>query len=317
MESLDLSNINSAKSVLKKALSYFKGNFSVFTRFNLLVYLPLLTITGLQSIIYLLKSKANISSILLDLLGIVLGLFTTAIILATEPIIYAVLVIIALQLLNGESIDLQVVKGKLQKQLGNFIKVAVVFFVYFITIQQLTQGVLLFLVSFSEVKQYIDLETFFFSPDIAEKLDSIQLDKIILSTYPIKYFVTEFIGIVAAAFAVRKYYLYVPIVFMEDVKDLIPLKNSKLLINEIKNIATIVVPLAVVLPYLVNVTTTISLTYFFGLKGTASNMISNIAGAKEISLFISALINTLIYPTFAISLVLMYLRARQIMEKPE
>lgn len=314
----NMSNVSGTKAILEKAWSYFSSNFLTFTRFTLLIYLPLLTITSLQIIIYFFKSYKIISSIIFDLLGVILSLLTTLISLATEPTIYALLVLVALQIFNEDSIQLQVVKDKFKKRSSNFIKAAVVFFVYFITVQQMTQALLLLFISFNDIKTYIDLETFFFSDNIPEKMGSIQLDKIILSIYPFKYFVTEFISIIVAAFAVRKYFLYVPIVFIEDVNDLIPLKNSKMLVGEVKAIATKVVLLAVIIPYGVNTMTCILLTNILGIKGTANMMISNIAAAKEISLFTSGLINIFIYPTIVIAVLLLYLKAKQSLEtKPK
>ncbi len=277
----------------------------------MIVYLPLLTLTGVQIIIYILKVENIFSSLILDFLAIILSLATIIINLATEPVIYAVLIIVFLQILKQQKIDFQSIKIIFNNKSNNFIKTAVIFFLFFITVQQMAQGILLLPLSFNTLRESVNLETFFFSESIAEKLNSINLLQIIDSLYPNIYFLTEFISMIIAAIFTRKYYFYIPITIVENVTQMIPLNNSKILVNEVNNIATKLFFLALFIPYLVNFIITITFTKILGLNGTTEEILFNVSAARQISFFISGLINIFIYPTLVIAALLLYLKARQ------
>lgn len=306
-----LSELNSASSILKRAWDYFYSNFTSFTKFSVIVYLPLLILTSFQIIIYLLKVENIFSSIILDFFSTILSLATVIISLAVEPTIYAVLIIVFIQIIKKEKIDFQSIKTIFSKKSNNFIKSVVVFFLFFITVQQISQLILLVPLSFSTLRQSIDIETFFFSESVTEKINSIDLQQIVANLYPNIYFLTEFISMVVAAIFTKKYYFYIPITIVENVTQLIPLNNSKLLVKEVNNIATKLFFLGLFIPYLVNLINTLIFTKILGLQGTLGEIFLNISAIRQISLFISALINIFIYPTLTIAALLLYLKARQ------
>ncbi len=306
-----LAELTSTKAVLGQAFNYYRNNFASFFRFTLMTFLPLLFLTGIQIIIYALKVNDITSFILLDILSFLFSILTLTISQFTEPTIYLILIILGLQILTNKDANFDTISKLFQKHSFNFAKTFVIFFLYFITVQQLVHLLLLTPLSFSTIQQSIDLETLIFAENLNDKINSIYLDKIIYKLYPITYYFTEIISIIIAAFFVKKYYLYIPITIVENVTNTIPLKNSKLLVNEVKPLVNKLFFLTLFLPYFINASLTITFTNLLGLDTTLSMMIANLGAAKQISLFISALINSFIYPILALSMILVYLKARE------
>lgn len=315
MDYLKPLELNSLNLLLKQSINYFRENFIIFFKASIIIYLPLLVLTFLQIIIYLLKSLS--SSLILSIFSTLLNLATPIINLAIEPTIYLVLTIVFLQIIRKEKTDLKTVKIIFINKLNNFIKTAIIFFLFFITIQQMVQVLLLIPLSFTTIKESVDLETLLFSINILEKLNSINLQQIISNLYPTTYYLTELISMVIAIIFTRKYYFYIPIIVVENLSQKLPLNNSKVLFSEVENIAKRFFFLAMLIPYLVNLINTLIFTKMLGLSGNLEDILLNLSASKQFSLFISAGFNIFIYPILVIAGVLLYLKARQALGEGE
>lgn len=306
-----LAELTNIRSILGQAFNCYKSNFATFFRFTLMVFLPLLFLTSTQIIIYFLKVNNIISFILLDIISFLFNILTLTISQFTEPTIYLIIIILGLQILTNKDTSFNTILNLSQKHSFNFAKTFILYFLYFITVQQLVHLLIVTPLAYDIIKQSVDIETFIFSENLSDKIDSINLNNIIYNLYPITYYLTEIISMTIAAFFVKKYYLYIPITIVENVTNVIPLKNSKLLVNEVKLLVNKLFFLTLFLPYFINASLTITFTKLLGLDATLSVMLANVAAAKQISLFISALINSFIYPILALSMILVYLKARE------
>lgn len=321
MDYPNLSGLNNSNSLINKAFSYFSEHFAYFLQLAAFIYLPLLTLTLFQILVYFLKVKNIFSSLILDILSTLFGLVTPVISIAIEPIIYSILTISFIQILKKENTDFTTIKNIFNNNLNNIIKNFVIFFLLFISIQQLIQLVLLFPLSFQVIKQSIDFETLLFSESLLEKINSINLRQIIINLYPETFYFTELISTIVAIIFIKKYYLYLPISIVETSNKIFPkippLNRSKELTSNVKSIANKLLFLAIFTPYLVNLINTIIFTKLLGLGGETANILLNISTSKQISLFISGIINLFIYPIIVIAVFLLYLKASQILGKEE
>lgn len=317
MDYPNLSGLNSSNSLIKKAFYYFSEHFAYFLQLAIFIYLPLLSLTLFQILVYLLKIKNIFSSLVLDILSTLFGLVTPVISIAIEPTIYSILIISFIQILKKENTDFTTIKNIFNNNLNNIIKNFVIFFLLFISIQQLLQLLLLFPLSFQTIKQSIDFETLLFSESILEKIDSINLKQIIINLYPETFYLTEFISTIIAIIFINKYYLYLPISIIETSDKMPPLNRSKELVSNVKNIGGKLLSLAILIPYLVNLINTIIFTKLLGLSGQTKDILLNLSASKQISLFISGIINLFIYPIIVIAVFLLYLKASQISGKEE
>lgn len=287
----------------------YKSSFKRLIGYSAGIYIVMVGILILQTINHLLFRQQVLSPFWANAFGTTLGLFANLVTPFIEPLIYLLVSLTVLESLV--KIPTTSMRTILKSRSGAFFSTALIFYFYFVTIQQIVQMILLTPFALGAMNNLVDIQTLQTAQSLKDVVFSINIMALTKSAPPFTLFMIEFLGLVIAMVFSLKYFLYMPVVAVEGEAGLTPLKHSSLLVKRNLRGATNLYFVVALIPYLINALLNVAANQLFAESPVLGLPLANSTLLGNIASLIAIAINIFVYPLMALPVIYFYLNSRE------